>query len=67
LRLGEEKKEEEGKKPQGKNIMACPVPLGGHKHLYNATADSLLLTYYTNVFSEYLLRYHLKMATEYHV
>jgi len=26
LRLGEEKKEERKKKPQGKNIMVCPIP-----------------------------------------
>jgi len=36
LRLGEEKKEEEEeerrKKPQGKNMMACPIPYGGHKN-----------------------------------
>ena len=25
------KKERRQKKPQGKNVMACPVPLGGHK------------------------------------
>jgi len=33
LRLGEEKKKIEGKKkPQGKNIMACPIPYGGHNN-----------------------------------
>jgi len=26
LRLGEEKKEEDGKKPQDENIMVCPIP-----------------------------------------
>jgi len=26
LRLGEEKKKKDRKKPQGKNIMACPMP-----------------------------------------
>jgi len=38
LRLGEEKKKKEEerkkerrKKSQGKNIMACPIPQGGHK------------------------------------
>jgi len=31
LRLGEEKIEDRKKKPQGKNIMACPIPYGGHK------------------------------------
>jgi len=25
------KKEQRRKKPQGKNIMACPIPYGGHK------------------------------------
>ena len=33
LRLGEEKKKEEEerkKKPQGKNIMVCPIPQGDH-------------------------------------
>jgi len=29
------KKEEDRKKPQGKNIMACPISYGGHKN-YNA-------------------------------
>jgi len=26
IRRGQKKKNEEGKKPQGKNIMACPIP-----------------------------------------
>jgi len=26
IRRGTKKKEEEGKKPQGKNIMVCPIP-----------------------------------------
>jgi len=31
MRLGEEtKKERKNKKPQGKNIMACPIQWGGH-------------------------------------
>jgi len=30
LRIADEKKEER-KKPQGKNIMACPIPYGGQK------------------------------------
>jgi len=31
MRLGEEKrKKKERKKPQGKNIMACPITQGGH-------------------------------------
>jgi len=37
MRLGEEKKIEnrrEKKKPQGKNIMACPIPDGGHNNGY---------------------------------
>jgi len=37
LRLGKEKKErrqiEETTLPQGKNIMPCPIPYGGHKKL----------------------------------
>jgi len=34
VRLGEEKKKEEDrrKKPQGKNIMVCPVTQGDHNH-----------------------------------
>jgi len=33
LRLGTEKKEEERrKKPQGKNIMICPIPQGDHNN-----------------------------------
>jgi len=37
IRKGKKKKEEEGrKKPQGKNIMACPVPEGRHnKYWFN--------------------------------
>ena len=31
LRLGEEKQEEERQKPQGKNIMVCPITQGDHK------------------------------------
>jgi len=32
LRLGEEKKKERRKKkPQGKNIVVCPIPYGDHK------------------------------------
>jgi len=36
LRLGEERKkiEERRKKPQGKNIMVCPIPSGDHKQQY---------------------------------
>ena len=42
LSIGEEKKDEEEeeeerwKKPQDENIMACPIPWGGHKkqHCY---------------------------------
>jgi len=30
LRLGEEKRKIEGKKSQGKNIMACPITQGGN-------------------------------------
>jgi len=30
LRLGEDKKKERRKKPQGKNIMACPITYGDH-------------------------------------
>jgi len=30
MKLGDEKKEER-KKPQDENIMACPIPYGGHK------------------------------------
>jgi len=33
LRLGEERKKEDRKqKPQGKNIMVCPIPLGDHNY-----------------------------------
>jgi len=33
IRRGKEEQEEEErrKKPQGKNIMACPIPYGGNK------------------------------------
>jgi len=30
IRRGKKTKEEERKKPLGKNIMACPIPQGGH-------------------------------------
>jgi len=30
IRRGKKIEEEEGKKPQGKNIMACPITWGGH-------------------------------------
>jgi len=35
LRIGEEKRRkiERKKKPQDKNIMACPIPYGGHNNL----------------------------------
>jgi len=35
LRLGEEIKKEDTykKKPQGKNVMACLIPYGGHNYL----------------------------------
>jgi len=35
LRLGEEKKKKkiDRKKPQDENIMACPVPQGGHNDI----------------------------------
>jgi len=28
----EKKEEDRRKKPQGENIMACPIPQGGHNH-----------------------------------
>jgi len=31
IRRGKKKIEERKKKPQGKNIMACPIAYGGHK------------------------------------
>jgi len=31
------KKKEERKKPQDKNIMACPIPQGGHNYLHTTT------------------------------
>jgi len=34
LRLGEEKKIEEKKKSQGKNIMVCPITQGGHNEYF---------------------------------
>jgi len=30
LRIGEEKRRRKKKKPQYENIMACPIPWGGH-------------------------------------
>jgi len=41
LRLGEEKKKDrrQKKKPQGKNVMACPVPQGGHNYTYQLQED----------------------------
>jgi len=30
-----QKKEQRKKKLQGKNIMACPIPLGAHKELWS--------------------------------
>jgi len=30
IRRGKKKIEEDRKKPQNENIMACPVPYGGH-------------------------------------
>jgi len=38
LRLGE-KKDRDKKKPQGKNIMACPITSGGHKNLTSLTKE----------------------------
>jgi len=31
------KKKKERKKPQGKNVMACPIPYGGHKKVRQMT------------------------------
>jgi len=31
VRKKKERKKKERKKPQGKNVMACSIPLGGHK------------------------------------
>jgi len=40
LRLGkEEKKEERKKKPQGKNIMVCPIPYGDHNNTVDMSND----------------------------
>jgi len=35
LRLGEEKKKEERKKPQGKNMVVFPIPYGDHNKAVN--------------------------------
>ena len=39
LRLGEEKKERK-KKPQGKNIMVCPIPYGDHNNEHICIAQN---------------------------
>jgi len=51
LRIGEEKEERRTKKkPQDENVMACPIPQGGHnKHgLHHLTAASSLLLHPLN-------------------
>jgi len=32
IRRGKKKERRQKKKPQGKNIMVCPIPLGDHKN-----------------------------------
>jgi len=32
MRLGDEKKKIDRQKPQDENIMACPIPQGGHNN-----------------------------------
>jgi len=57
LRLGEKKKKkkERRKKPQGKNIMACPITYGGHK---NRHAQKKLAHFIVRMcFSRYSLRF----------
>jgi len=35
IRRGKKRKKERKKKPQGKNIMACPITQGGHNKINN--------------------------------
>jgi len=42
IRRGKKKKERRRKKPQGKNIMACPITQDGHNKSLKISATSLI-------------------------
>jgi len=52
-RRGKKKKKEEDrkkKKPQDRNIMACPIPQGGHKNeVHSRSASGIYFSYETEV------------------